>query len=898
MSSSDEDERRAFEGSSSDEENAYFHRGLGSSRRRRKEREDARATYGVFGEEEVSSDEDGRGGGGRGGRGGAPFVGFVRGAGFAEEEEEEEREDVLDALDASGRAGLGGLGLGAAQARPSSSLRPQEEEEPLTSFGRRVRKQADKRREEEYGKGDEKRGGGSSHGQRHDLTALHHKRSQTVGQFEAHTKGIGAKLLGKMGWKQGQGLGKGGSGLAEPLQATLRPKGMGMGFGNRREPSLKSALDEREEREEKERERLKKEQHKEHRQDADVIHDEAKMWRKSRAEARLKEKGPKEIFKTVDEVLKSAEGTTQSTVQTIIDMRGPQQRVVQSDKLDAHSHARDAEGPMPELQHNMRLLVDMTETEIKKVNARIRHAKDTKKLLEKEEVRLGREKAHAETQRAAAARAVDVMRALRNRVVRGNAIGSNHMDSLHELRKAFETAKAGLLDEVYYGQRVHVLAGAAVRPSLAEIVRGGWSPLESKRLKNADGLEVDSLATTFADWKPLLMPSGEAKGGNTNDNAYEALITEIVFPSVSREIQAMWNPKQDDAHRLNAFLESWKGVLPTSTVDYIAQHLVMPKLLLAVQQWDPLTDPLAPHTWLFPWLPYLGELLDVQLWPTVRQKFSAALTRWHPSDPSALAVMAPWTRAFRRTDWNHLCATSIEPKLVRVLTAKGLVRFDHREALEWVTAWSGVLDDGRDGRDGLDVRDVRDVRDGPGDNGGADSRLARLLKKHFYPHWRTELRRRLTGAAPNFPEIAAWWRGWRDVVAADMNVACLEAMVDDMDRTMRGEELDRFVVDDDPNGERGETSKPPRRRPKVADRTPQSLKDLVAQFAEDSGVEFLPSFGKTHAGLQIWNFGLAPCVINAAREEILCLHKTTGDWKHVSLDELLEENDARLSGTV
>ena len=596
------------------------------------------------------------------------------------------------------------------------------------------------------------------------------------------------------------------------------------------------------------------------------IQAEAKMWRKNRMESRLKEK--KEIFKTVDEVMRGAEGvTTQSAVQTIIDMRGPQQLVVQSDKLDVHSHVMDPEGPMPELQHNMRLLVDMTETEIKKVSARIRHAKDTKRLLEREEQRLRREKAHAEEQRAVVAQAVDVMRALRDDVREERDMAS--------LWKAFADAKAGLGDALYYGQRVHVLAGAAVRPSMAQLVRG-WAPLGGAGGAGKETTREDSLASAFAAWKPLLGGDSDNENQNNNHNhnvrPYDALVTDLVFPHVSREVQAKWNPKDDEEHRLDAFLESWKSVLPTSTVEYVAQHLVMPKLLLAVQQWDPLSDPLAPHTWLFPWLPYLGELLDVQLWPTIRQKFAAALAKWHPSDPSALAVMAPWTRAFRRADWNQLCATAVEPKLVRVLTAKGLVRFDHREALGWVTAWTGVLD---------------------------DRRLARLLEAHFYPRWRAELRRRLTGADTNFADIAAWWRAWRDQVPSiDGDVAgsaCVEGMLEDMERTMRGDDLERVATMQASEDDGRNTPSSQRRRPKVADRIQQSLKDLVAQFAEDSGVEFLPSFGKMHAGLQIWNFGMAPCVINTAREEILCLHKATGKWKHVSLDELLEENDARLS---
>ena len=43
--------------------------------------------------------------------------------------------------------------------------------------------------------------------------------------------------------------------------------------------------------------------------------------------------------------------------------------------------------PMPELQHNLRLLVDLAEADIRKVDGRLRHAQDTAVLLGREQAR-------------------------------------------------------------------------------------------------------------------------------------------------------------------------------------------------------------------------------------------------------------------------------------------------------------------------------------------------------------------------------------------------------------------------------------------------------------------------------------------------------------------------------
>ena len=50
-----------------------------------------------------------------------------------------------------------------------------------------------------------------------------------VGSFENHTRGIGSKLMFKMGY-EGKGLGKHAQGMIGPILVEERPKKFGLGY--------------------------------------------------------------------------------------------------------------------------------------------------------------------------------------------------------------------------------------------------------------------------------------------------------------------------------------------------------------------------------------------------------------------------------------------------------------------------------------------------------------------------------------------------------------------------------------------------------------------------------------------------------------------------------------------
>lgn len=365
--------------------------------------------------------------------------------------------------------------------------------------------------------------------------------------FEKHTQGIAMKLLMKMGYKGG-GLGKNEQGIVAPIEAKPRPKkNMGMGFNEYKETSLPAL----------------------HESEAKPVpcppqpvegRKRKKPW--SKQFQRIKK-----IHITAEELLaKKQEQQGLEVVQMVFDMRAPQVRILTNlENLYAEEKANDNCVPMPELQHNSRLIINLVELDIQKIDNDLRSERETVALFQMEKEKLKAQAACRKEQLSNMEEIVSVLDRIGNESTLGTL-------KLYTLAKAFSDLKKQYAEE-YKLCNLSCIACSYGLP-LFILFFQGWDPLQMA----THGLEVVSL------WKNLL----EADGILTSSNAkspYSQLFMEIVFPAVRISCTNIWQTKQPEQMLL--FLELWEKLLPPAVLQTIMENIVLPNLSAAVDSWDP-----------------------------------------------------------------------------------------------------------------------------------------------------------------------------------------------------------------------------------------------------------------------------------------------------------------------
>ncbi|GLC32990.1 hypothetical protein PLESTB_000382900 [Pleodorina starrii] len=754
-----------------------------------------------------------------------------------------------------GRGGGGGLGFkpgGSGGANSSGrggiGIREDEEDEEEaavmpSAFGKRILEKAQQRlkKEEQAARSEAKRS-----------TTLN--ADPTFATFEKHTKGIGLKLLEKMGYKPGEGLGRDKQGIAKPVEARMRPKGMALGFGEREEPKMELpqpglGLGHSRAQPGGRADGAARDQDGAKAGEAGVPVKGA--WKKKAKEVRVRRE-----YRTADQVLaEAAERPLQA--QPILDMRGPQARVI-TNLQHLNEETVTAAGdktPMPELQHNLRLLVDLAEAAIQKLDAKLRHEQDTATLLVREKQRLEEEDAR-QAEACARLEAVAAEVAVVRELPAATPLG--------QLAEAYGKIRERYREEyIMYGLAQAALA--QVLPRMQALLRG-WEPLA----------EPSRGAAEMRTWKALLQ--GDAAGGTGGGGSYDAdgsggagaggsdepytqLVWEVVLPPVRSAALNGWQPR--DPEPLLKWLEAWEPLLPPSALGHILGMLVMPKLRTALTEWEPRHETVPIHAWLFPWLPYLGQALD-ELYPHIRHKLDAALQAWHPSDGSALVLLSPWQRVWGVAEWDAFMAKAIVPKLALALGQMDInPAAQQMEPWVWAMAWKDVI---------------------------SAHLMAGMLERVFFPRWHAVLQHWLTHGA-NFDEVTRWYLGWKSSVPQgildhERVRAQFNAALNTMNSVLEDGTLPpqpAFAPTYETAGAYAAAAAAGAAAAAAASRE-LTLRDLVMRFAEENGVEFQPKPGRNYEGLQVYSFGSVSVVLDNTSGVIRA--QLGPRWAPVSLEQL------------
>ncbi|KAK3280272.1 hypothetical protein CYMTET_11885 [Cymbomonas tetramitiformis] len=820
-------------------EGEFFHGGKKEKRKWTKED----TIYGVFNE----GDSDDEKGGRRGRSHGKSKTDYTEGVAFVNSGEVVQKQPEEDAPGLGLGAGLGsgtggGLGFQGPVTAPASAFvkadaENDDEEMELdedsmlpTAFGQRIQKMAGEKQKKQKAEN-------RSVNATKSAEAL---RSSGIGTFEAHTKGIGAKLLAKMGYTGKGGLGKSETGMAKAIEVTLRPRGAALGHS----VDVRKRTENTEEKPEKpEDEQAKK--------PAPAV----KMWKQKNQEKRTKA-----TYKTAAELLAEQEDKAPAPQTTVIDMRGAQARVVTNmANLNALEEEESKEDPvpMPELQHNMRLIVDMSEAEIKQLDSNIYREKENAVILGREQDKLRKEVAQRSAQ-------VERAQELLNLVLQCQSGVDQHSQTLEDLAVMYSDARARFPEE-YVMYKLRSLALAQVQPLMSARF-AGWSPLA----------HPDYGVDLMSPWKGLLEDEGTRDAifsdPAAEGDAYCRLVQHTVVANVRTCMLNQWEPR--DPEPALKFFEAWERVLPLSIRHVLLEQLVMPKLQMAVDGWDPRQEQIPIHSWLHPWLPYLAQRLE-PLYAPIRYRLATCLQQWHPGDGSALALLGPWQQVFSAMDWEQLLVRSILPKLQWAMQELVInPRDQHLDQFNWVLAW----------------KDAAPVH-----------HLVNILETIFFPKFQQVLYTWLTGGTPNYDEVTQWYLGWKSMIPENLLAHervrhCLNSALDMMNQSVAG--AAPMPQPAPPIPPSGAAMPPPMQAaPELPTwQAPQELsfKDLVERFAEQHDVLFLPKGGRTHEGLQVYGFGPVSVVLDNSKQVLLV---QTGDrWAAMSLDGLLQEFRKRTTG--
>lgn len=396
------------------------------------------------------------------------------------------------------------------------------------------------------------------------------KEQKEQAAFESTTKGFGKKLLMKMGWKEGTGLGKESEGIVKPIEVTLRPKGTGLGFNE--EPDTKKAHEEL------------------YRPTKEVgeLAPHERPWKKSH-------KAPSKANKKEEEIYEMfPQSTTSTGTMKIIDMTGREARQVESLANYRIHDPLDESGQFPELVQAVHRISLRCQTDLKHLQvASFNNEQRLKQINSEMEVcqRMVDERRKELERKRAVQRIVEGGKVqvglLRSAIVEATADIGEHWRPVLALLDRLETLNKQdpLLD--------HVKVALALVADPIRLMLSNWNPLnESDSL-----VEILHILSGYQFKLPANSMTSKVDLANQ-------LIVKYWLPNVRSYLVNSFDPRD---HRFALFIDRWIPLLKAESRKTLVDMIVVKKIEMAVEE-SSLED---LSEWVPAWRHFLVDELDL-----------------------------------------------------------------------------------------------------------------------------------------------------------------------------------------------------------------------------------------------------------------------------------------------
>ncbi|KAI9730777.1 MAG: hypothetical protein M1818_008057 [Claussenomyces sp. TS43310] len=554
-----------------------------------------------------------------------------------------------------------------------------------------------------------------------------------------------ARMMAKMGYKEGQGLGKEGQGRSGVIEVQLRPQGVGLG-----------AVKEKS-KQEKEEERRQASLRGESMADSD---EEEKQKRARRQKLRGTDSGtstpkrwPKPKYHSLPEIQRAAPGLNIPEAFTpILDMTGPAKKLLTS---------------------TSGLLTPTTgaeSTEVIEAKKVARRAQSDLSSFVEEWKNLQERKAWVDMEILQQQQSIEEQRNVSDQMRSAGDI----IQDLSVLVKdgQWDPVIKALTDVEELGvagnDELASIAVAAVHPFFRQATEG-WQPFEDPKLSGVAsegfapalfsirsllGIGVPDTSSTALALQELGINNGSRYNRSHKTSPYESMMYTVWLPKVRSAITNNWDVH--DPTSLQALLDTWEKLLPAFIRSQILDQLVVRKLDEAVAAWNPKKRRNAPlpHLWLFPWLQYLSAhhadpRSSTGLVSDVKRKFRQLIDAWD-FGRGVIPGLLDWRAVLQVKgtcdDWTPLLMNHVLPHLARFLRTNFQVAPQDQEPfmpyLNRTLEWTDIL--------------------------GAKI-VGQLLVDELFPMWHDVLHQWLTLDGVNYLEIQQWFDFWISIIPDSIN---------------------------------------------------------------------------------------------------------------------------------